>query len=130
VSRTLDRDTLLVALADRYDHQSARTVFDEALTACGLPVAGPWTPAQVSHVAWWLQQQGDRAQPAASALLERVGGASGHDPGAFGDGEDGEADDPEWQAMTDGEAKALFQQVAEAAVATALRRPKKPGEPT
>ncbi|MBM4345591.1 MAG: hypothetical protein FJ100_19645 [Deltaproteobacteria bacterium] len=118
--RSLGESDLLAALADRYDHQSARTVLQEAVLACDLAERREFTPAEVSRIAWWLQQQGDRAQPAASALLELVGRASGPEPGVFGDGEDGEPDDPDWQPLSEGEVRAFFQQVAEAAVAVAV----------
>ncbi|MSP92505.1 MAG: hypothetical protein EXR79_12015 [Myxococcales bacterium] len=121
--RTLTDTDLTTALAARYDHASARIVLAEAVAACELPAAAARSPADVSRLAWWLQQQGDRAQPAASALLEVAASAAGEEPSAFSDGEDGEADDPDCQRLEPAEAAAFFRSVAEAAVATALREP-------
>jgi hypothetical protein len=113
--RPVTADELLAALARRYDHQSARVILSEALARAGLAPAESFDPPAVSRLAWVMNSLGDRAEPAAKALLELAGeAASAEVPG------------PEDVAVPEDEVPALLMQVAQAAVAAARARHEAP----
>ncbi len=123
MGRAITRQEVIAALRTRYDHASARTVLDEALRVAELPAApdGGWEPAAISKLVWTLHCMGDRAQPAATALMTLVSVASA--PVTDDDEELDEFGNPVDEiAVADAELPGLIQQVVEAAVASVRER--------
>jgi hypothetical protein len=80
--RPIPMGEILAALEDRFDHESAATMFHAALAHAGLVPAATYTPEQVCRVAWAVSELERRAQPAVSALMAlATKGATGGAPG-------------------------------------------------
>ena len=116
-TQRIHRDALLDAMRARYDHASAGTMLDAALRAAGLPLCpeAGWDPTEISRLVWALHQLGERAQPAATALMGLASVAAAPTGPAQDEGEDE-------IAIMQAELPGLIAQVVEAAVASVRER--------
>ncbi len=67
---SLSADAAIRIIEGRYDYLSARTVFNEAVTAAGLEAKGPFDAAAAKKLANALKQVGDRVDAVAAELVE------------------------------------------------------------
>jgi hypothetical protein len=75
----LAHEQVLEALEVRFDHLSARTMFEEALQRADIAAAAHYSPEEASRLAWALTELGERSATAVKRLLEFAGHAATHD---------------------------------------------------
>ncbi len=110
------------ALGARYDHVSALAVFAEALDAAMLPHKDDYSVEELSRLAWVLHHRGERAEPAAQALLALATEAASAGEPVMAE-EAAELDeDPEWERVATSALPAMVASVVQAAVDLARTR--------
>ena len=71
----IQKKMLLSAFEKRYDFQSARSVFQNAVAHAGLDDKGEYTADEVKNIAAAVPNIGDAVEPIVSALQKLTGGA-------------------------------------------------------
>jgi hypothetical protein len=122
MARRVHQSEIHDALGARYDHVSAQAVFQQALDAATLPRKDDYSVEELSRLAWVLHGRGERAEPAAQALLALASEASSAGDPVMAEEAAELDDDPEWERVETSALPGLVQGVVQAAMDLAMAR--------